>query len=129
MSHDKKAIILDAFRQGCTVGQAAQAAGISSKTIYRWAADDTAFKDAVEEARDKADDMVEAVTYANATDPDPAHNTLRMFWLKSRRPEVYADRLRQEIAGKDGQPILGVMVYIPHNGRDDQPPDPLHPAQ
>ncbi len=125
MARDKKATILEAFRNGSTVAEAARAAGIGSKTIYRWAAADPEFGAAVEEARDMADDAVEAVTHRNTLDPDPAHNTLRMFWLKSRRREVYGEKITQEITGKDGSPFP-IQVYIPSNGRDI---NPGHPAE
>jgi len=121
MAQDKKAAILEAFRNGSTVAEAAAAAGIGSKTVYRWAAADPDFGAAVEEARDMADDRVEAVTYRNVMDPDPAHNTLRMFWLKNRRREVFGEKIAQEISGKDGQPFPGVTVYLPSNGRDGNP--------
>ena len=92
---EKKAKLVEAFGRGMTFLEAAQAVGVGTTTVRRWCDADPAFKAAVDDARDKSDDTVEAVTFANCCDPDPAHNTLRMFWLKSRRPEVYRDTVKQ----------------------------------
>jgi hypothetical protein len=105
MSDDKKDRLLAAFSEGMTTAEAAARVGVCSRTVERWAAADPDFASAVADAKDRADDSVEAVTYRNCIDPDPAHNILRMFWLKSRRPAVYGDRLRQEITGAGGGPV------------------------
>lgn len=99
---DKKAALLEAFRAGMTVVEAARKVGVGTTTIYRWTGSDPEFAAAVEDAKDRADDAVEAVTFANCIDPDPSHNTLRMFWLKSRRPEVY--NRPQQIQVSDQRP-------------------------
>lgn len=86
---EKKRALLEAFREGMTVLEAARRVGVGTTTVYRWTGADPEFAAAVEDAKDRADDAVEAVTFTNCVDPDPAHNTLRIFWLKSRRPEVF----------------------------------------
>ena len=83
--------LLAAFREGLTFEEAARRIGVSSRTIFRWCDRDPKLAEAVAEARCKADDQVESVAYRNCLDPDPAHNVLRMFWLKCRRSEVYRD--------------------------------------
>ncbi len=87
----KKPDVIAAFAKGCSWREVAAATGLSLMTIWRWAQKDPEFARAIKEAGEDADSEVEAVTFSNACDPDPAHNTLRMFWLKSRKG--YSDRL------------------------------------
>ena len=94
--HDK---MLGALREGMTWEEAADRVGVNERTLRRWCAADPELMAAAAKARESADDMVEAVTFGNCIDPDPAHNTLRMFWLKSRRPEVYRDKAEQQHTG------------------------------
>ena len=87
--------MLDALAQGMTWEQAAKRVGVNRRTLWRWCNADDELAEAAMQARDAADDMVEAVTFNNCLDADPAHNVLRMFWLKSRRPAVYREVTRQ----------------------------------
>lgn len=93
MQTEKKAEIVEAFRRGLSWRECGLSCSIDPSTIWRWAKADPDFAAAIKEACAEPDDEVEAIAFANATDPDPAHNTLRMFWLKSRRPSVYRERL------------------------------------
>lgn len=114
-SQDKKvatlARIIECLEGGMTTTEAARAAGVNRRTILNWRHADPEFDLAVRDAMSSVDDSVEAVTYRNAIDPDPAHNVLRMFWLKSRRPEVYRDAVRQEMSGANGDPLKIVIQY------------------
>lgn len=85
MRQNKKSLVIEHFQKGCTWAEAAEALGVCRSTIFRWSQSDPEFAKAIEEAKGSADNEVEAVTFANACDPDPAHNTLRMFWLNSRK--------------------------------------------
>lgn len=87
--------LLVAFSEGKTIEEAARTAGVSQRSVYRWCEDDPELAEAVAEAKAAADDQVEAATFKNCLDPDAAHNTLRMFWLKCRRPDVYRDTPRE----------------------------------
>ncbi len=100
MEQDKKTKAIEAFRRGCTWAEAAQFADVSRTTLWRWSQLDEDFAASIDEAKAGPDSEVEAVTYANCLDPDPAHNTLRMFWLKSRVPQVYGERLKIEHSGE-----------------------------
>ncbi|HXI24951.1 MAG TPA: hypothetical protein VNG71_13895 [Pyrinomonadaceae bacterium] len=91
MLTDKKPEVIAAFAKGCSWREVAEATGISMMTIWRWAQKDPEFAKAIKDVGEDADAEVEAVTFRNACDPDPANNTLRMFWLKSRKG--YRDRL------------------------------------
>jgi hypothetical protein len=116
----EKTRAIDKFREGGTWEQAAMAAGISRMTLWRWAKADPEFAQAIQEARAGPDDEVEAVAFANAIDPDPAHNGLRMFWLKARRPSVYRERLDVTT----GEKSFG-FIERAENPRDSEfsPPD------
>jgi AcrR family transcriptional regulator len=125
MSNPKKARIVKVFEDGATFDQAAAAVGVSSRTIYRWCDGDPEFAEMVEEARDRADDAVESTVFRNCLDPDSAHNTLRMFWLKSRRRHVYGDQSKLELTGKNGGPVevLSMIDKVYGNSNDDGTPE------
>ena len=91
MQADKKAHAIAKFAEGCTWREVAEAVGVHFTTIWRWAQRDPEFGKAIREAGEDADAEVEAVTFRNACDPDPANNVLRMFWLKARLG--YSDRV------------------------------------
>ncbi len=103
---DKKTHAIARFKDGCTWEETAIAIGTSRMSLWRWAAADPEFKAAIEEAKADPDAEVEAVTFANACDPDPAHNTLRMFWLKSRMPKRYKERFDLTSDDRGIQPIF-----------------------
>src|SRR6185369_2077612 len=88
----KKRFIEALTAQG-TVFHAAQAAGISRQTAYRWQRDDPEFADQWEEAHENAVDQVESTIYQQAI----GGNTLAaIFYLKAHRP-IYRDRLNIDI--------------------------------
>lgn len=111
--------ILMALAAGATLTEAADSAGISSSTIYRWCDADPELASAVAEAKSRADDRVENVAFRNCIDPDPAHNTLRIFWLKCRRPGVYRDIQRTEFSGPDGGALRVRVEYADDDDHDD----------
>jgi hypothetical protein len=85
MRDEKKAQAIARFSEGFTWEETAKSIGVGVATLFRWASSDPEFKLAIDEAKADPDNEVEAVTYALACNPDPAHNTLRMFWLNSRK--------------------------------------------
>jgi hypothetical protein len=85
MQQEKKTHAIEHFSKGCTWEEVATACGVNRTTLWRWSQSDPTFAQAIKEAGADADTEVEAVTFSNAIDPDPAHNTLRMFWLNSRK--------------------------------------------
>lgn len=96
---NKKQLILDAFAGGASWRKAAKAAGVTTMWIWRRSQSDEAFRAAIHAACSGPDAAVEATTYQCCLNPDPRHNVLRIFWLKSRMPDVYKDRFYQEHSG------------------------------
>src|SRR5688572_16319001 len=95
LSPRKRQKLITAMSKGMTQYEIANLMGVSTRTIKRWRADDPELKDLMDEARELADDRVEAKVFAMCeNNDDPANNTLRIFWLKNRRP----DEFRQESA-------------------------------
>jgi hypothetical protein len=88
----KKRFIDGLTAQG-TVYHAAQAAGISRWTAYRWRQDDLEFASLWDEAIENTVDAVESVIYQQAV----GGNTLAaIFYLKAHRPK-YRDRLNIDV--------------------------------
>ena len=84
----KKRFIAALSAQG-TVYHAAQAAGVSRWTAYRWRQEDLAFADLWDEAIENAVDAVENVVYQRALGGDII---AAIFYLKAQRPKL-RDRL------------------------------------
>jgi hypothetical protein len=94
----KKRFIAALTVQG-TVYHAAQAAGVSRQTAYRWQREDPEFADQWAEARENAVDVVESTIYKQAV----GGNTLAaFFYLKAHRP-IYRDRLNIDIEQVRGE--------------------------
>ncbi len=88
----KKRFIETLTAQG-TAYHAAQAAGISRWTAYRWRQDDVQFASLWDEAIEQAVDAVESVLYKKALAGDVVS---MIFYLKAHRPK-YRDRLTVDI--------------------------------
>ena len=84
----KKRFIAALTAQG-TVYHAAQVAGISRQTAYRWQREDPEFADQWDEAIENAVDVVESVIYQKALSGDVI---AAIFYLKAHRP-IYRDRV------------------------------------
>ena len=94
----KKRFIAALTAQG-TVYHAAQAAGISRQTAYRWQRDDPEFADAWDEAIENAVDVVESVIYQKALSGDVI---AAIFYLKAQRPK-FRDRVSIDIEQVKGE--------------------------
>jgi hypothetical protein len=88
----KKRFIETLSSQG-TVFHAAQAAGVSRWTAYRWRQDDSEFASLWDEAIENAVDVVESVLYQKALSGDIV---AVIFYLKAHRP-IYRDRLNIDL--------------------------------
>lgn len=88
----KKKFIAAQTTQG-TVSHAAQAAGVSRNTVYRWRDDDPEFAILWDEAHEQAVDSVESVLFQKALSGD---TICMIFYLKAHRP-IYRDKLNIDI--------------------------------
>ena len=121
---DEQAAFLAAM--GCTDAELADFFKVSVRTIHRWKEAHHSFRQALEVAKDVADERVEKALYSRAigywktvtkvvTDEKgktqfaeyqefvPGDVTAQIFWLKNRQPHNW--RERKEITGADGGPI------------------------
>lgn len=105
----KRKAFLAALAEGCTVTEAAQAAGFSRRTAYDWRAEDKTFRAAWRDAYEAGTGVLETQAQRRAvkgTRKPVFHmgkrcgyvreysDTMLMFLLKSRDPERFCDRTR-----------------------------------
>lgn len=106
--------IVELTEQGKTVEQIAEIIDIPARTLFRWFSSKDDFRHIVKEARQFADEMVEAslfkralgfeakeikafqtregVETAEETKYYPPDPTSMIFWLKNRKPKEWRDR-------------------------------------
>lgn len=114
--------------RGATAEEIAREFGVAKSTLYKWAKEDEAFSNALNESRDIADMDVERTLYQRATggksretkkvieivDGQPQVKrveeterelapdvTACIFWLKNRQPQLWRDR--QDVAISEEQ--------------------------
>lgn len=75
------------------MSHAAQAAGVSRNTAYRWRQEDHEFASLWDEAHENAVDAVESVLYQSAL---RGNIVAIIFYLKAHRP-IYRDRLNIDL--------------------------------
>jgi hypothetical protein len=80
---------LAAYVELGSIGKACEYLGIGRRTFYNWKAADPEFAAAVQEAEQDAVDSAVSELYRRAKKKD---TTALIFYLKTHRPEVYADR-------------------------------------
>lgn len=115
-----KAVIIAALAAGSTVLLAAQEAGVNKTTAYRWRESDKDFAQAWDDALEEGTDRLEQEALRRARDGvskpvfhkgnvvghvQEYSDTLAIFLLKARRPEVYRERASLEHTGPNGQPL------------------------
>jgi hypothetical protein len=70
-------------------------------TVQRWRrGGDESFRDALDEARERGTQYLEDAALERATDYERPSDALLMFLLKSRRPEVYRERVDVRATGR-----------------------------
>ena len=133
---EKAALFLHQLEEVPVLGHAAKLIGMSKATIHDWRKRSPAFDKAVRDALETGIDKLEAETISQALQPasqgNPTH-LLKMFTLKSRRREVYGERLevnqthRHEIVidlvpatADSGQPATIESRALPPTGTDDE---------
>lgn len=134
--------ILKLVAKGLTDAQIAKKIGVSVTALSNWKGKHASFAAAVKEAKDIADELVEASLYQRACgyrEPDIkifCYNgevivkkytkqhipdvTACIFWLKNRQPARWREGSRFEFVGKDGAALqpAQVVVTLPANGRE-----------
>ena len=89
----KKRFIETLAAQGTVSHAAAQAAGVSRNTAYRWRQEDQEFARLWDEAHENAVDAVESVLYQSAL---RGNIVAIIFYLKAHRP-IYRDKLNIDL--------------------------------
>lgn len=117
---DYRQVFLDKLSKSPNVSAAAKAAGYSRKFFYELRKEDLEFAEQWQEALDSSLDTAEGELYRRAVRgvvkriyyQDKQIDTVReysdtllIFLLKSHKPEVYRETVRNENTGKDGGPM------------------------
>src|SRR5688500_17666962 len=89
----KKKRFIETLETQGTVLHAAQAAGVSRQTAYRWRYEDREFAGCWDDAHEQAVDAVESVLYQSAMS---GNIVAIIFYLKAHRP-IYRDRLNIDL--------------------------------
>lgn len=87
---------LASLRKTGNVSQSARNAKIERRTVYKRREADPEFKAAWDEVIEEAMDALEEVALRRAK---KGSDTLLIFLLKSRRPEIYKETIKQEHSG------------------------------
>jgi hypothetical protein len=86
--------VIENLRLKAAVYVAAQASGVSKKTVYQWAQRDPQFAEAMAEAREDAKEIMENSVYEDALN---GNTLLKMFWLKRHDPN-YRDKVQVDVS-------------------------------
>lgn len=115
-----KPLFLEHLRETANVSSSAREAGVARQVAYKERDNSEAFRDAWDDAIEEGLDYLEAEARRRAYEGTlkPVYqqgvqvgeireysDTLTIFLLKGRRPEVFSERIKQEHTGKDGGPI------------------------
>ena len=100
--NEQRAQFLERFSECGSVLQACNDTGVPRRTHYHWLSEDAEYKAAFEAAKREAVDALEARVFQRA---NVESDRLAEFLLKGLKPEVYGDRFKAELTGKDGGPI------------------------
>lgn len=120
--------------EGALLEDLAREFGVSVRQIYHWRRRHTEFRDAVEDARSKADDRVEVALFKRATgyshpavkivvvdhqvvevpytEHYPPDAASMIFWLKNRRPKEWREKHALEVSGPNGGPVQAAFVAV-----------------
>lgn len=127
----KQAIFLQYLIEFVSITRAAKKAKIGRQTVYDWVKNDQEFKPLYEAATEIAIEKLEdeAIRRANEGVVKPVYqggkkvgsirefsDTLLIFLLKGKKPDVYKDRFSGEI--KNTGEIR--IIEIPNNGRNNK---------
>ena len=103
-NHEEKQKFIPAHKGGATVSEAADHAGVSRTTVYKWRTKDPEFAKAFAEARDTLIEELEMEAYKRAIDGD---DKLLILLLKAYKPKRYGDKPKAE-RGKASSTIINI---------------------
>lgn len=125
-NYDWKPLFLEAYEELGLVTQAARRAGISRQMAYEARESDQAFAGVWAELEHDWTERLEREAWRRATEGDEKNffdkdgnllsterktsDTLAIFLLKARKPEMYRETSRMELTGADGGPVTLVSL-------------------
>jgi hypothetical protein len=98
--------VLTLLREGYGVQRAAEAIGVTRKTIYNWRDAFPEFGDEFDDIQEGITDSIERTVIQKALDGDTVAG---IFMLKSRRRPVYGERQAIEHSGAEGKPFTIII--------------------
>jgi hypothetical protein len=131
----RKAAFIEALAELGRVDLACKRSGLPRSTLYKQRKVDAKFAKAVDAAVDESVILLEDEAHRRAVKgtKKPVYylgqkigeiaeysDTLLIFLLKARRPDVYRERWTGELTGADGAPLQPAVIYLPDNGRGDR---------
>ena len=94
-------IVIDTLRRGGDMSLAARRVSCSRNALYKLRDRSDKFREACDEARAFADDVIVSKLYSEAM---AGNTTAMIFWLKNRKPYEWRDRHDLEVRDKrEGQ--------------------------
>lgn len=120
-----KPLFLEYLSETANITRSARRAGVSRQAAYKEREKSETFRSAWDDAMEQAIDALEEEARRRAYEgvDKPVYqggelvgymrqysDTLAIFLLKGRRPEVFGDRIKQEHSGPDGGPIQTIEV-------------------
>jgi hypothetical protein len=106
----RRATILEEFTKGASVRAVLDVVGIARSAYYEWIESDPQFAAEVAAAKEAGTEFLEDVARKRAVE---SSDTLLIFLLKARKPEMYRDTQRLEHTGVDGTPLTVVITERP----------------
>lgn len=105
LEHDEhsRARVIEAFREYGRVDLACQAAGVGRTCHYEWLKAYPDYAESFRLAKDAAIGLLEDKAKERAMSGES--DRLLEFLLKGLKPEVYGDRMKQELTGANGGPV------------------------
>lgn len=127
---EKESAFLWSLASGESVRGACEYAGLGRQTVYEWRAEDEEFKAAWEAAVQSGTGVLEDIALERAKDKS---DTLLIFLLKSRRPDIYAERkvvtgdVKHTHSGQVGiSQSADWLADVLGRGEDRAPTEPVH---
>lgn len=127
------------LKKGKTQVQIAELLEVHPNTIARWMKKNADLWLACNEAKQSADELVEAALFKRATGYEhqatkffsyegaswseeyieryPPDTAAAMFWLKNRQPKKWQEKNHTELTNPDGTLKPQVIAYLPENNR------------